>query len=84
MLILFGASIKRRSRVVTSVVIPKILKDFVHVDENMAEPFSFMLHQVTLLQRAMYETNGHNVLCSLTQIDRCSQDGLHETVGAYS
>ena len=43
-----------RRQVVTSVVIPKILKDFVHVDENNAELFSFMSHQATLLQRAVY------------------------------
>ena len=71
-----------RRRVVTSVVIQK--KDCMDVDEHMAELFSFLSHQVTLLQRAANETNGHNVLCSLTQIGRFSQEGLHETVGAYS
>ena len=50
----------------------------------MTELFSFMSHQVTLLQTEVYETNDHNVLCSLTQIDRCSHEGLRETVGAYS
>ena len=53
-------------RVVTSLVIPKTLKDSVHVDEYMTELFSFMSHQVTLLHRTVYGTNGHNVLCSLT------------------
>ena len=89
LLILFGMYIKQRGkcvrrRVVTSELIPKILKDFVPVNDNMVELFSFMSRQVALLQRTVYETNGPNVLCSLTQIERCCQEGLHETVGAYS
>ena len=56
--ILLGMYIKQRGtcvrrRFVTSVVIPKILTDFVHVDQNKAELFSFISHQVTLLQRTI-------------------------------
>ena len=73
MLIRFGMYITQRGkcvrrRVVISVVIPNILKDFVHVDENKTELYSLMSHHVTLLQRAVYESNGHNMPCSLTQI----------------
>ena len=38
-----------RRRVVPSAAIPKNWKDFLHVDDNKTELFSFLTHQVTLL-----------------------------------
>ena len=42
------------------------------MDDNKTELFSFLSHQVTILQRegkAVYATDGHDVLCPMTQID---------------
>ena len=42
------------------------------MDDNKTELFSFLSHQVTLLQRegkAVYATDGHDVLCSMAQMD---------------
>ena len=61
-----------RGRVVPSAAIPKNGKDFLRVDDNKKELFSFLSHQVTLLQRegkAMYATDGHGVRCSMAHID---------------
>ena len=40
-----------RRRVVPSAAIPKNWKDFLRVDDNKTELFSFLSHQVTILQR---------------------------------
>ena len=40
-----------RRRVVPSAAIPKNWKDFLRVDDNKTELFSFLSHQITLLQR---------------------------------
>ena len=61
-----------RRRVVPSAAIPKNWKDFLRVEDNKAELFSFLSHQVTLLQRegkAVYATDGHDVLCSVAEND---------------
>ena len=42
------------------------------MDDNKTELFSFLTHQVTILKRegkAVYATDGHDVLCSMAQID---------------
>ena len=42
------------------------------MDDNKTELFSFLSHQVILLQRegkAVYATDGLDVLCSMAQID---------------
>ena len=42
------------------------------MDDNKTELFSFLSHQVTLLEtegKAVYATDGHDVLCSMAQID---------------
>ena len=41
------------------------------MDDNKTELFSFLSHQVVLLQtegKAVYATDGHDVLCSMAQI----------------
>ena len=61
-----------RRRVVPSAAITKNWKDSLRVDDNKTELFSFLSHQVTLLQtegKAVYATDGHDVLCSMAQID---------------
>ena len=61
-----------RRRVVPSAAIPKNWKDFLHVDDNKTYLFSHLSHKVTLLQRegkAVYATDGHDVLCAMPQID---------------
>ena len=61
-----------RRRVVPSAAIPNNWKDFLRVDDNKTELFSFLSHQVTLLEtdgKAVYATDGHYVLCSMAQID---------------
>ena len=61
-----------RRRVVPSAAITKNWKDFLRVDDNKTELFSFLSHQVTLLQtegKAVYATDRHDVLCSMAQID---------------
>ena len=61
-----------RRRVGPLAAIPKNWKDFLRVDDNKTELFSFLSHQVTLLQtegKAVYATDGHHMLCSMTQID---------------
>ena len=61
-----------RRRVVPSATIPKNWKDFLRVEDNKTELFSFLSHQVTLLQtegKAVYATDRHDVLCSMAQID---------------
>ena len=42
------------------------------MDDNTTELFSFLSHQVTLLQiegKSVYATDGHDVLCAMAQID---------------
>ena len=42
------------------------------MDDNNTELFRFLSHQVTLLQRegiAVHATDGHDVLCSMAQMD---------------
>ena len=42
------------------------------MDDNKTELFSFLSHHVTLLEtegKAVYATDGHDVLCSMAQID---------------
>ena len=65
-----GKSVRRR--VVPSAAIPKNWKEFLRVDDNKTELFSFLSHQVTILQtegKAVYATDGHDMLCSMAQID---------------
>ena len=61
-----------RRRVVPSAANPKNWKYFLRVDDNKTELFSFLSHQVTLLQiegKPVYVTDGHDVLCSMAQLD---------------
>ena len=42
------------------------------MDDNKTELFSFLSHQVTILQtesKAVYATDDHDVLCTMAQID---------------
>jgi len=62
-----------RRRVVPTTVIPKNWKDFLRVDENKTELFSFLSEQVTRLptenDKEIYATHGRVVLCSTGQSD---------------
>ena len=61
-----------RRIVVPSAAIPKNWKDLLRVDDNKTQLFSLLSHQVTILQRegkSVYATDGHDVLCSMIQID---------------
>ena len=71
-----------RRRVVPTAAIPKNWKDFLRVDENKTELFSFLSHKVAHIHRdvkEVYATDGYNVLCSLAPADLaglvpCSQE----------
>lgn len=72
-----------RKRVASSTLMPKNWKDFLHVDDNKTELFSFLSQESTRLPIAdgkeVYATHGREVLCSpeesdLTNLAPCSQD----------
>ena len=72
-----------RKRVAPSTVIPKNWKDFLRVDQNKTELFSFLSHKTVRLPLAegkeMYATDGNGVLCSpaesdLAHLAPCSQE----------
>lgn len=61
-----------RRRVSSTTMIPRHWKDFLHVDENKTELFTFLSQRIACLstgEKCIYVTDGTNVLCSKTDAD---------------
>jgi hypothetical protein len=71
-----------RRRVVPAAAMPKNWKDFLRVDENKTELFSFLSGQIILAEiedKEVYATEGQHVLCSfdrpdMSDLEPCSHE----------